>query len=103
MFGLDLSALQEKTKNIQEHCFNMEVFHKHQSGVFVIVTANKIKDLEFEAEKHSPEQVKEAINECFEKLKHKTKEYFETNIESILETVPRIFRQELKKQLLSSC
>jgi hypothetical protein len=26
MFGLDLSALQEKTKNIQEHYINMEVF-----------------------------------------------------------------------------
>jgi len=102
MFGLDLSALQEKTKNIQEHYINMDVSHEHSSGVCVIVTVNKVKDLYFDVEKHTPHEVKDAINQCFEKLNHKRKEYFETNIDSILETVPRIFRQELKKQLLNS-
>jgi DNA-binding protein YbaB len=102
MFGLDLSALQEKTKNIQEHYINMEVSHEHSSGVCVIVTANKVKDLYFDVEKHSHEQVKDAINQCFEKWSNKTKEYFETNIDTILETVPKIFRQELKNQLLGS-
>ena len=102
MFGLDLSALQEKTKNIQEHYINMEVSHEHSSGVCVIVTANKVKYLYFDVEKHSHEQVKDAINQCFEKLNHTKKEYFETNIDALLETVPKIFRQELKKQLLSS-
>jgi DNA-binding protein YbaB len=102
MFGLDLSALQEKTKNIQEHYINMEVSHEHSSGVCVIVTANKVKDLYFDVEKHSHEQVKDAINQCFEKWSNETKEYFETNIDTILETVPKVFRQELKNQLLGS-
>ncbi|NBB30651.1 hypothetical protein [Cellulophaga sp. BC115SP] len=102
MFGLDPSALQEKTKAIQEHCINMEVYHKHESGVCVIVTANKIKHLEYDVEKHSPEQVREAINQCFEKWSNETKEFFETNIDTILESVPRVFRQELKNQLLGS-
>ena len=102
MFGLDLSALQEKTKNIQEHYINLEVSHEHSSGVCVTVSANRIKGLTYDAEKHSPEQVKDAINQCFEKLNHTKKEYFETNIDALLETVPKIFRQELKKQLLGS-
>ncbi len=80
----------------------MEVSHKHESGVCVIVTANRIKLLEYDAEKHSPEQVREAINECFEKWSNETKEFFETNIDTILESVPRVFRQELKNQLLGS-
>ena len=102
MFGLNPIALQEKTKAIQEHCINMEVSHKHESGVCVIVTANRIKLLEYDVEKHSPEQVREAINECFEKWSNETKEYFETNIDTILESVPKVFRQELKNQLLGS-
>ena len=102
MFGLDLSALQEKTKNIQEHYINMEVSHEHSSGVCVIVTANKVKYLYFDVEKHSHEQVKDAINQCFEKWSNETKEYFETNIDTILESVPKVFRQELKNQLLGS-
>jgi hypothetical protein len=53
MFGLNPIALQEKTKAIQEHCINMEVSHEHESGVCVIVTANKIKHLVYDAEKHS--------------------------------------------------
>jgi aspartate carbamoyltransferase catalytic subunit len=102
MFGLNPIALQEKTKAIQEHCINMEVSHEHESGVCVIVTANKIKHLVYDAEKHSPEQVKDAINQCFEKWSTETREYFETNIDTILESVPRVFRQELKNQLLGS-
>ena len=102
LFGLSPATLQEKTRAIQEHCINMEVSHKHESGVCVIVTANKIKHLEYDAEKHSPEQVKEAINQCFEKWSNETKEYFETNIDTILESVPKVFRQELKNQLLGS-
>ncbi len=80
----------------------MEVSHEHSSGVCVIVTANRIKDLSFDLDSHTPHEVKDAINQCFEKLNHTKKEYFETNIDALLETVPKIFRQELKKQLLGS-
>jgi hypothetical protein len=102
MFGLDPSALQEKIKAIQEHCINMEVSYEHPSGVCVIVTANKVKDLFFDAANHTPHEVKDAVNQCFEKWSNETKEYFECNIDTILESVPRVFRQELKKHLLGS-
>ncbi len=102
MFGLSPAALQEKTKAIQEHCINMEVSHEHPSGVCVVVSANKVKDLFFDLESHTPHEVKDAINECFEKWSTETREYFETNIDSILESVPKVFRQEIKNQLLGS-
>ncbi|MDI9862577.1 hypothetical protein [Flectobacillus roseus] len=102
LFGLSPATLQEKTRAIQEHCINMEVSHEHSCGVCVTVSANRIKGLTYDAEKHSHEQVKDAINQCFEKWSNETKEYFETNIDTILESVPKIFRQELKNQLLGS-
>ena len=80
----------------------MEVSHQHSSGVCVIVTANRIKDLSFDLDSHTPHEVKDAINQCFEKWSNETKEYFETNIDTILESVPKVFRQELKNQLLGS-
>ncbi len=102
MFGLSPATLQEKTRAIQEHCINMEVSHEHPSHVYVTVSANRIKCLAYDAEKHSLDQVREAINQCFEKLSNETKEYFETNIEALLEPLPKVFRQEIKNQLLGS-